>query len=107
MIDSIRYEFAPQAVVAVRTKKDVTASQGGYWFQHVKIRLLGDQFFLTGEVCEHPGGAENPYKGVVFWYLLSEIEQMREFASLEAAYHSWEVHQKSSATGAKRSPGES
>jgi hypothetical protein len=86
-------------VVSLRTKKEVAANQGGYWFHRVKIRRLGDQFYFTGEVCDHPSGVENPYKGVVFWYLLSEVEQMREFPSLEAAINSWQTSERLSAAG--------
>ena len=75
--DNVEYDFG-ERVVALRTKREVAADQGGGWLQRVKIRRLGDQVYLTGEVCDDPAGSQNPYKGVVFWFLLSEIEQMRE-----------------------------
>jgi hypothetical protein len=87
------YDFGTR-VVAIRTRKEVTADRGGYWFHRVKIRRLGDQLFFTGEVCDSPEGTENPYKGVVFWYLLSEIEQMREYTSMVSAVESWQACQR-------------
>lgn len=89
----VEHDFGTR-VLAIRTRKEVAADRGGYWFHRVKIRRLGDQFFFTGEVCDSPGNPENPYKGVVFWYLLSEIEQMREFASMEAAMENWQAYQR-------------
>jgi hypothetical protein len=102
--EAIVYDFGAR-VVSLRTKKEVAANEGGWWFERVKIRRVGNQFYLTGEICDHPGGIENPYKGVVFWYMLSEIEQMREFPTYEAAIKSWQATQKLSGAGVQQQKG--
>jgi hypothetical protein len=83
-------------VIAVRTKKEAAADKGGCWSKRAKIRRLGDQSFFTGELCDSPKDTENPYKGVVFWYLLSQIEELREFASMESAIECWQAYERSS-----------
>jgi hypothetical protein len=102
--DNVEYDFGTR-IVALRTKKEVVADKGGYWLQRAKIRRVGDQFFLTGEACDNADGAKNPYRGVVFWFMLSEIEQMREYPDLDSAWKSWRASLEMSATGITCQPG--
>lgn len=91
--ENVVYDFGTR-VLAFRTKKEVAADQGATWLQHVKVRCLGEQFYIAGEWCVLPNGTENPRKGVVYWYLLSEIEQIQEFPNLESARLSWQAYQR-------------
>lgn len=91
----VEYDFGSR-VVAMRTKKEVAADQGGTWLHRAKVQRLGNQFFLTGEWCDSSRTSKNPYIGVVFWYRLSEIGQLREYASFEQAMECWQWSEKSS-----------
>ena len=102
----VEYNFG-EHIVAMRTKQEVVTERGGCWFHRVTIRRLGGLSYFTGEVFDPPEGMENPYRGVVFWYLLSEVEQMREYTNREAALESLRAYERWSRRAGKLSDADS
>lgn len=82
--DDEGYDFGDQ-VVQVRTRRDLSRDEGGYYYQKVQMRRVGESWFLTGEPADNPPH-ENPYRGVTFWLAVGEIVQMRVYASMAAAH---------------------
>jgi hypothetical protein len=100
----VEYDFGAK-VVAIATKVGDRPgeSTGGGYFEKVKLRRMGDRYFLVGQAA--PRGKEaNPYQGVLFWYPLAEVTSLMEFDSMEAALKAYEAYEKRRPAGVGGNP---
>jgi hypothetical protein len=76
------HDFGDKVMVVTMKTKGPDGESGGGYLEKVKVRKLGDQFFVVGQYRR--GKPEWPAT-MVFWFPLSEVIQMHEYDSWEDA----------------------
>jgi hypothetical protein len=78
------HDFGDKILIFVTRPKDGKSDIGGSYLEKGKVRLLGDRWFLVGQFADLDGQFKEG-NGKLMWTPLSEIIQMSEFDSIDAA----------------------